>query len=183
MVELRAAPAAPLRYTTDGSDPKVSGGSYDDPFVVPYGARLVLAVAERKGITSEVLQVPINWDKAPEEKPIDKDQPATWRPAGGFNFSTTRTAYGFLERMRKHGAKAAATRIAVLDTQWVDLNLAEDLILDADQIQATVEHLRSLLAEGEVSIEASALWFPTGQHLLDYVRDIAAELPRNEVEP
>lgn len=183
MVELRAAPAAPLRYTTDGSDPKVSGGSYDDPFVVPYGARLVLAVAEKKGITSEVLQVPINWDKAPEEKPIDKDQPATWRPAGGFNFSTTRTAYGFLERMRKHGAKAAATRIAVLDTQWVDLNLAEDLILDADQIQATVEHLRSLLAEGEVSIEASALWFPTGQHLLDYVRDIAAELPRNEVEP
>ncbi|MCK7574589.1 MAG: hypothetical protein MZV65_00805 [Chromatiales bacterium] len=38
-----------------------------------------------------------------------------------------------------------------------DLNLADDLNLDADQIQATVEHLRSLLAEGEVNIEASAL--------------------------
>jgi hypothetical protein len=32
----------------------------------------------------------------------------------------------------------------------------------------TVEHLRSLVSEGEVTIEA-ALWFPTGQQLLDYV--------------
>jgi Protein of unknown function (DUF499)/Fn3 associated len=182
MVELRAAPSAAIRYTTDGSDPKVSGGSYDDPFIVPQGTRFVLAAAEKKGITSEVLQVAIDWNKRETEKPIDKEKPATWRPASGFNFSTTRTAYGFLERLRKHGGQAAATRIAVLDTKWVDLNLADDLTLDADQIQATVEHLRSLLSEGEVSIEASAIRFPTGQQLLDYVHDIAAEIHRDEVE-
>lgn len=183
MVELRAAPDAPIRYTTDGSDPKVSGGSYDDPFVVPRGTRFVLAVAEKKGIASELLRVPINWDQTLIEKPIDKEKPATWKPSTGFAYSTTRTAYGFMERIRKHGAKAAVTRIAVLDTKWVDLTLADDLLLEADQIQATVETLRSLLAEGEVNIEASALWFPTGQQLLDYVRDIAVELHRNEVEP
>ncbi len=185
MVELRAAPPAPIRYSTDGSDPKVSGGSYNDPFLVPEGARLVLAVAEKKGIISDVLQVSINWHEVRDvDRPIDKGSPATWRSHSGFSFSTTRTAYGFLERLRKRDAKAAVTRIAVLDGQWADLNLADDLLLDADQIQTTVEHLRSLLTEGEVTVEAAALWFPTGQQLLDYVRDIAAELPpRGEIQP
>ena len=37
MVELRTAPPAPTRYSTDGSDPKVAGGVYDDPILVPPG--------------------------------------------------------------------------------------------------------------------------------------------------
>ena len=35
---------------------------------------------------------------------------------------------------------------------------------------------------GEVTIEASHLWFRTGQHLLDYVRDIRSEFNREDVE-
>ncbi len=115
----------------------------------------------------------------------------TNQPLGGhsatpekvFGFTTTHNAYGFLERLQKHEGRAATQRIAVLDGQWVDLQLADDLMLTADQIRTTVEHLRSLVSEGVVTIEASALWFPTGGQLLDYVHEIAAELPRNEVEP
>ena len=188
-VELRTAPPAPTRYTTDGSDPKVAGGVYDDPFAVPGGSRFVLAVAEDKGITSETHKVSVDWGAGPDpaiEKPIDPGQPATWRPLSHpekiFHFSTTPSAYGFIERLKKHGGKAAAQRIAVLNGQWAELTLADEMLLDTDQIHATVEHLRSLVSEGEVSIEASALWFPTGQQLLDYVHDIAVELPRGEVE-
>lgn len=189
MVELRAAPRAPIRYSTDGSDPKVAGGIYDDPFGVPQGTRLVLAVAEDKGIVSDTHQVPIDWGPGPDpvREPIDLDKPATWRPLSHpekvFRFTTTHNAYGFLERLQKHEGKAAAQRIAVLDGQWADLQLADDLMLTADQVRATVEHLRSLVSEGEVTIEASAIWFPTGRQLLDYVHEIAVELPRNEVEP
>ncbi len=189
MVELRAAPRAGIRYSTDGSDPKVAGGTYDDPFGVPRGTRLVLAVAEDKGIVSDTHQIPIDWGPGPggDPRPIDPDQPATWRPLSHpekvFRFTTTHNAYGFLERMAKHQGRAATQRIAVLDGQWVDLQLADDLMLTADQVRATVEHLRSLVSEGEVTIEASALWFPTGRQLLDYVHEIAAELPRHEVEP
>ncbi len=189
MVELRAAPRAGIRYSTDGSDPKVAGGTYDDPFGVPRGTRLVLAVAEDKGIVSDTHQIPIDWGPGPggDPRPIDPDQPATWRPLSHpekvFRFTTTHNAYGFLERMAKHQGRAATQRIAVLDGQWVDLQLADDLMLTADQVRATVEHLRSLVSDGEVTIEASALWFPTGRQLLDYVHEIAAELPRHEVEP
>ncbi len=187
MVELRTAPPAPTRYSTDGSDPKVAGGAYDDPFVVPQATRFVLAVAEDKGITSDPHQVSIKWDKVEPDKPIDKTKPASWKPISHpekvFRFNTTHAAYGFIERLKKHQGKAAAQRIAVLDGRWVDLQLADDLLLDGEQIGATVEHLRSLVSEGEVTIETAALWFPTGQQLLDYVHEIAAELPRHEVEP
>ena len=188
-VELRTAPSAPTRYTTDGSDPKVAGGAYDDPFAVPVASRFVLAVAEDKGIVSETHRVSVDWERGPTpvpEEPIDPDRPATWRPLSHpekiFHFSTAHSAYGFIERLKKHGGKAAAQRIAVLDGQWVELTLADEMLLGTDQLHATVEHLRSLVSEGEVSIEASALWFPTGQQLLDYVHDIAVELPRGEVE-
>lgn len=191
MVELRAAQRAPIRYSTDGSDPKAAGGSYDDPFTVPAGSRLVLAVAEDKGIVSDTHQIPIGAEPGPDtdepRTPIDRERPATWRPLSHpervFRFTTTHNTYGFLARLGKHAGRAAAQRIAVLDGQWVDLQLADDLLLTADQLRATVEHLRSLVSEGEVNIEAAALWFPTGRQLLDYVHEIAVELPRNEVEP
>ena len=182
MVELCAAPPAPICYTTDGSDPKLSGGSYDGPFVVPSGTHFVLAVAEHDGIASEVHKREITWKKDEGEKPIDKESPATWRPAHGFSFSTTRSSYSFVERLRKYNGKAGVQRIAVLDTQWVDLNLADGLTLDAERIEHTVEHLRSLVAHGEVNIDAGFICFPSGQQLLDYVQDLRVELKRNEVE-
>jgi Fn3 associated len=68
MVELRAAPAAPLRYTTDGSDPKLCGATYDGPFVVPPGTLVVLAVAEKHGIVSECHRLNIHWDGGASER-------------------------------------------------------------------------------------------------------------------
>ncbi|CRI65300.1 conserved hypothetical protein [Thiocapsa sp. KS1] len=187
VVELRTAPPAPLRYTTDGSDPKLAGGAYNEPVVLPAGTRFVLAVAEDKGTPSEVHQVAVNWDRPIDTKPIDTNAPVTWTPVSHpekvFRFNTTQAAYGFIERLKKHAGKASAQRIAVLDGRWADLQLADDLLLDSEQIRATVEHLRGLVSEGEVTIEAAALWFPTGQQLLDYVHEIAVELPRDEVEP
>jgi hypothetical protein len=182
MVELRAAPPAPIRYTTDGSDPKLAGGRYEEPFAAPQGTRFVLAVAQSHGIVSEVHMREIHWHRVEETKPIDTDQPATWRPEQGFSFTTTRAAYGFIERLKKYRASAAVQRIAVLDGRWADLNLADGMSLEPGQIERTVEQLRALVGEGEVNIEASCIDFPTGQQLLDYVRDIKAELNRNEVD-
>ncbi|MGI8739932.1 MAG: hypothetical protein ACR2KU_09960 [Gammaproteobacteria bacterium] len=75
-------------------------------------------------------------------------------------------------------------RIAVVagEAQWAELNLADGILLDADQIERTMEQLRSMLAGGEVTIEASALNFDTGQDFQDYVREIRAEYRRSDVE-
>ncbi len=184
MVELRAAPNAPIRYTTDGSDPILSGGAYDGPFAVPPGTRLVLAVAERDGIASEQHRREIA--EKPVEKPIVRDQPAVWQPASEFEFSTTRTAYGFIARLKEHAAHASGLRLAVADSEsghWVELDIADGMALNAERIEQTVEHLRALLGDGEVTINAKRIHYPTGQHFLDHAADLRVQYRREDVTP
>ena len=184
MVEIRAAPpAVPIRYTTDGSDPAVAGGAYTEPFAVPAGARLILAVAGKDGIVSEVHRREIA-DK-PVERPIDRTRPATWTPPTGFRFETTRTAYGFIARLKKHDGVAGGLRISVQAEgggTWSELNFSEDLALDAAGIERAVEALREIVADGEVSIEARRIRYGTGQRLLDHVAETRAEYKRDDVE-
>ena len=183
MVEICSAPAAPIRYTTDGSDPKVNGGAYEGPFAAPVGARIVLAVAEKDGVASDVHRRDMA-DRR-EAKPIDKARPAVWRPAsGGFRFQATRNAYGFINRSKKHEASAGGLRFAAqAGGTWGEISLSDDVELDGDRIEQTVEQLRGLVPDGEVSIEAKRVRYDTGQRFLDYVAEIRAEYDRNDVEP
>ena len=185
MVEIRAAPpTVPIRYTTDGSDPAVAGGAYTGPFAVPAGARLILAVAGKDGIVSEVHRREIA-DK-PVERPIDRTRPATWTPPAGFlRFETTRAAYGFIARLKKHDGVAGGLRIGVQAEgggTWSELNFSEDLALDAAAIERAVEALREIVADGEVSIEARRVRYGTGQRFLDHVAETRAEYKRDDVE-
>ena len=181
-VELRAAPQAPIRYTTDGSDPQVNGGVYDGPFVVPVGARLVLAVATKDGAVSDLHRREIA--EKPTDRPVDLSAPAVWRPAGGFTFQATRTAYGFINRLKKHEASAGGLRFSVQgDRTWGELNLSEDVELDGESLERAIEQLRQLVPEGEVAIAAQRTCYATGQRFLDYVADIKAEYRRDDVEP
>ena len=184
MVEIRSAPpAVPIRYTTDGSDPAVAGGAYGEPFSVPEGARLILAVAGKDGIVSEVHRREIA-DK-PVERPIDRTRPAVWTPPPGFEFKTTRTAYGFIARLKQHEGVASGLRINVQadgSGTWSELNFSDDLALDGARIEQTVEWLRALVADGEVSIEARRVHYGTGQRFLDHVAETRAEYKRDDVE-
>ena len=184
MMEIRAAPAVPIRYSTDGTDPKVAGGAYDGPFAVPPGARLILAVAEKDGIVSEIHRREIA--EKPAAKPIDKTNPAAWSPDPRIEFSTTRTAYGFVTRLKKHAGRASGLRLSVQSDgsgHWSELSLSSDIALDGETIERTVEHLRELVADGEVSIEAKRIHFDTGQRFLDYVAEIKVDFRREDVEP
>ncbi|MCY3839415.1 MAG: DUF499 domain-containing protein [Gammaproteobacteria bacterium] len=182
MVELRSVPAATLRYTTDGSDPKVAGGIYDEPFAVPEGTRVVLAVAERNGIESD--QHRRNIAEKPVEKPIDTEQPVVWTPPREIEFTTTRTAYGFVARLKKHNGVAGGLRLNVqANDTWSELNLSDDVELDDERIEKTVEVLRGLIADGEVFIAAKRIRFKTGQWFQDYIAEIKAEYRREDVEP
>ncbi|MDE0192036.1 MAG: DUF499 domain-containing protein [Gammaproteobacteria bacterium] len=182
MLEIRSAPTANVRYTTDGSDPEVAGGVYDEPFALPQGTRVVLAFAERDGIESEQLSRPIA--ERPVVKPIDTSKPTVWTPTKGFAFTTTRTAYGFIARLKKHLGVAGGLRFTVQASggTWSELNLSEDVGLTGERLEQIVEVLRGLVAEGEVSIEAKGLRFDTGQAFSDYVAELKANYVRDEVE-
>ena len=181
-IEIRAAPPAPIRYTTDGSDPKLGGGAYDGPFVVPTGIRLVLAVAEKDKIASEVHEREIA-DK-PRDKPIDVTAPSVWRREGGFCCPNASDAYPFINRLKKYAATAGGLRLGVQSgSRWVELNFSDDFELPGDSIEVQVEHLRALMPAGEVEVSAQYVQFASGQSFLDWIADSRESYGRDEVEP
>jgi Fn3 associated len=174
MVEIQSVPPAPIRYSTDGSDPKSSGGVYEQPFVVPSGTVYVLAVAEKRSIVSEEHRRKIEWDKKAETFEIDPIKPATWQHR--FQPITTKESFEFLARLQKYQAQVVGPRIGIHNNQqWLELSGDAALILDASQIESSIAHLRSLQPDGQIQIEADALRFPTGQLLSDWSADAKIE--------
>ena len=181
-IEIRAAPPVPIRFTTDGSDPNLGGGTYDGPFVVPDGIRLVLAVAEKDGIASRGHQREVT--DRPQDKPIDKSAPAVWRPQGSFSWATTSAAYPFINRLKKYAVAAGGLRLGVqANSRWVELNFSDDVELPGDRIEEQVERIRELLPAGEVEVQAAHVRFATGQRFLDWIADSRESYVRDEVEP
>ena len=185
MVEIRSAPpGAPIRYTTDGSDPSIAGGVYDGPFAVPEGSRVVLAVAEKGGIASEQLRRDIV--DTPVRKPIDRAVAATWTPAKGLECAATRSTYDFIARLQKHEAQVGGLRVTIQTAgaqTWSELSLSDDIELTGDELERIIEALRPLVDAGEVAIDVKRLRFETGQRFLDYVADGRLQYDRDDVRP
>jgi hypothetical protein len=185
MLELKPAPnpdgQTSVRYTTDGSAPMLAGGSYDGPFAIPKRTQIVLAYAERDGTESEVLQIPITWDKDEEVK-IDPDKPIVWKPKPPLVYHITNESYDFLERLKNHDARASGIKISVTGERWAELTLHEKVELKATEYKAAVECLRSLLPQGQVGVESAAVHFDRGQQLLDWVNEAKIELKPGEFQ-
>lgn len=186
MLELKAAPnkanRTEIRYTTDGSDPKLSGGIYDGPVAVAKGSPIVLAVAECQGIQSEVLRIPIDWSKSDGDKDVDPNKPAVWRKP--VEYQLTLESYNFMDRLKHHEARISGVRISITGDRWAELTLDERVELDGAQVTDAVETLRRLpvTGSGQVQISAAAIHFKTGQRLLDWLNESKEEAKPGEVK-
>jgi hypothetical protein len=182
-LELRAAPAAAIRYTTDGSDPKVAGATYEGTFEVPKSSSLVLAYAERDRIESEVERIPISWDKGGQID-VDPTLPATWRRKQ--QTTSTKDTYELLSRLNKYKAGAVGLMVTIGGEagvkDWIELTMFEDKQVDPGLVEECLEALRKLQAEGQVKVEAKALCFGSGQDLLDWIKDVKTSLKPHEVK-
>lgn len=177
MVRLEAAPKTAIKYTSDGSDPKNAGGTYDSPFVVPQGAVFVLAYGYKNNIASEVYKFEINW-KDEGGIVIDPEKPVLWKRR--HEPKTTKESYELLRLMKKYSVNMPGPRVTIAGKSWIELAIDEKVAINSEQMDKVLENLRSLLDEGQVQIEVSALKFPTGQSLLDWVAEVQTELKPNE---
>ena len=186
LCELKAAPnkhgRTVIRYTTDGSDPKLSGGTYEGPVRLQRGTPIVLAVAECDAVQSEVLQIPLDWNRPDAGQAIDPLKPAMWKHR--HDYHTTLESYEFMERVKRHEARVSGVRISVTGDRWAELNLHELIELDATQLREATEALRRLpvTGSGQVEVTVAALHFPTGQRLLDWLNETKAEVKPGEVK-
>ncbi len=181
-MELRAAPPAEIRYTTDGSNPKLSGATYEEPFPVPRGAVFVLAYAERDSVESEIDKIPVTWDQDDEVK-IDPGTPVCWLRR--HENETTKESYDFLECLKKHRASVVGLTITIGGDagtrEWVELTTYEEKIVTQDLIEGCLEALRRIQGDGQVKVSARALLFQTGQGLLDWVEEVKTSLQPGEM--
>lgn len=170
MVELKAAPPAPIRYTTDGSNPRTCGGSYDGPFQVAESTLVVQAYAESKGISSDIHRLTINRQQKPYEP--DPAKPAIWNRV--HQFSSSPAAYGFIDRLAKHGGQASGCSVVITrdDRQWVELQFGEDVLLGGGRLKGIIGDFRDLLTNASISsLRVEKLHFPNGAELMDFVRE------------
>jgi hypothetical protein len=182
MIELRAAPLADMRYTTDGSDPKLGGARYLEEFAIPPGAPLVQAYAERDGIVSEMLRVPIDWDDD-DGITVDAELPARLvRPQ---TTASTQETYTWLESLGKFKGATLGLTVTVGGNagvrDWLELTASDEKGIAPGQIAQALEPLRRIQTEGQVTLQVTALQFALGQDLLDWVAESRLELRPGEV--
>lgn len=179
MLELKAAPHATIRYTTDGSDP-ATGGVYENPVEIADHVKVVVAVAERQGIRSEVktFRVP---EKTGAGAEVDNSLPVLWKKR--LKKESTADVFAWLVVLEKH--RVALSEVSAgtsLDSvQWIGVETGK-LVFEHSQLSKMLAFLQDMLGDGELTLEAGKLHFPTGQHFFDYIRDTKDNINNDDLE-
>lgn len=176
-IELKASsPKVKIKYTTDGSNPKNSGGVYDDAFEVPQGTKFVQAIAvhEDLGIFSDVITIPISEKKAE----IDKDKPLILTSI--LRASITADAYKLLEILLKHKVKVSGVSLQLFEKtntmqqSWLELSFDNHAFHDPQLLTKQLDEMRDVFFKDksvEVSIDVARCLFERGQNFEDWIAE------------
>ena len=182
MLEIQAAPHATIKYSTDGSNPFSTGGTYVNPFEIKEGTRIVLAIAERKGIQSKELRVDINWNASPQKPTIDLKKPLKWKRRQ--KFQNTTEVYNFFTIAKKYKASLSLSSVNISDgDKWLELSLEDKIMVEIDKLETVIEALRNnIYGQGQISLDVMTMNFPTGQLFEDYINEMKLQLNATEIE-
>lgn len=173
-----SAAEAKILYTTDGTDPKENGALYAGDFIIPKQTRYVLAIAEKKGIRSDQVEVSINWSR-PEGLKIDRSKPLSYHKKGMFKTNNNKQTYEELALFSKHNATFAEVFINSNFSfeekeHWISVTYDSLLVLTKEKIEEQIDFMRSsLTADGdfETSLQIGAVQFPSGQEFEDWMAE------------
>lgn len=178
IVTLQAFPQADIKYTTDGSDPREHGGTYESPFPVPDGTKYVQAIAHRDGVWSNELRFEVK----DERVEVDKSRALTYRTE--LRTSDTASTYEELEKLTKYNPVLRSIQIdftvkgerksswLTLQEQGIDMTPKKALEL----ISAVRESL-NFVDNVEVTIQVhQGKTFKSGDDFLAWVADEKIDL-------
>jgi hypothetical protein len=176
-IELLALPRAngiDIRYTTDGSSPTgTSAATYDGVFSVPENCRIVCAIAvcSAYNLSSETLRITIPQTGASPQ--IDLRQPARWTQQT--KLDDPGAVWNFLQRLEGSAGLVAhdisLTAESADGCQNIEYSGALEAGYDAAAAQQLAKQLQTIVSEGGLRMIVGTLAFPTGQALLDWLRE------------
>ncbi|UYM15195.1 DUF499 domain-containing protein [Endozoicomonas euniceicola] len=183
MMEFDAIPDGEIRYTTDGSDPKVHGAAYAGAFPVPASCRYLMAFGEKDGVQSLVEK--IDMDQYREKKVvIDPAKPAIWNCRDTIKSVTAKRAFDFVERLKKFGGEAQSIDLQVLandDSAEIAYTGSAEYKVKGDELGSVIEKLQSLMQGSQIVISAEEVKFDQGQQLIDWFADLKRQPNPGEV--
>jgi len=176
-VELLALPKAngvEIRYTTDGSAPTgAAAATYDGVFRVPGNCRVVcaMAVCAAYSLTSEILRIQIPQTGTGPQ--IDPGRPACWTQQT--KLDDAGAVWDFLRRLEATAGVFAhdisLTAESADGRQNVDYSGSLEGGYDGAAARQLAEQLQGIVSVGGLRMVVGSLAFPSGQALLDWLRD------------
>jgi hypothetical protein len=176
-VELLALPRAngiTIRYTTDGSSPTGVGfATYNGPFRVPDGSRVIcaMAVCAAYDVNSETIRIAI--PARGEGRPaLDQTIPAKWTKQTRLDDSGA--VWDFIQRVENStGATCHDINITAESAdgqQNIDYSGALVAGYDAATLRSLADKMQDIVQAGGLRMTVGAIGFPSGQALLDWLR-------------
>jgi hypothetical protein len=177
-VELLALPKANgiiIRYTTDGSSPANSGfATYDGMFRVPEKCRVVCAVAvcPEYDLVSEQIRITIQ-QQGDVRPTIDSNAPAWWMQQT--KLDDPGAVWDFIQRLEKTSNvrlfDISLTAESNDGQQTIDYSGAIDAGYDHVGLKSIAEKLQEIVGVGSLRMSVGSIGFPTGQALLDWLKE------------
>jgi hypothetical protein len=182
-VELKAVPSgAAIRYTTDGSDPKSLGASYDSPFEVAASSRFVQAIATKDGIDSRVERIDLIQYRE-KKVVIDPAKPITWNTHNQGTLSA-KAVFDFIERLVKFNGAAQGLILDVFandDSASLTYSSEASFVYSGTDIKDVLEKLQSAMKGSQVSLSVEEVKFQQGQLLIDWLSEVEQQLNPGEI--
>lgn len=187
---LKSQAGVNIKYTTDGSDPKDSGGIYDGEFKIPAKAAFVQIVAEHGGEFYDNQSIKI--EKGAAGITIDKAKPLVL--ARLLRAVDTGQVYDLLALLKQYATGVKDVRIVLhrkddqgRDAGWIELTLSDKIMTHTEQLENTIANLKdSFIAGGRVNVELECrtAMFKNGQAFLDFANEqklSLSELKQGEI--
>lgn len=150
-VELRATPAAEVRYTLDGTNPK-EGTVYAQPFLVPAKGCTILIVAKAGQVEkSAKIQIPSDGD---DRVVIDDRKPARLADSKRVSIDTTDKVFGFIQRFKdRTDTLLCGVQIILGEGENAVQVRFNERKLTAAAIETAIRGLRQALGDDQAAVQ------------------------------
>lgn len=183
-LELMVAPAATLKYTLDGSEPR-NGLDYAGPIALGDNAAKVLVFAEGGGLEAkekfEYAAVRKGGDggSGKREVVIDRSKPARLNRV--VNLGSRQDAYQVVALLKERQATVEKVAAVVGSTPAVVQFFLGDTPADGAYLENVLNQIGSCLpADSSISLKIHRFQFQTGQDLLDLAAKVGLQLTEND---
>lgn len=169
VMEMRVNPGFEIRYTTDGSNPKESGGKYLAEFPIPKNCNYVRAALYLHGVFQYEKQLEISRQATTEKLRIDDSKSLEYTMKEMKKCGDTASTYEELSNLQKLPGTFVRHFTVILTEKERPDNYVEltsgNVIYDAGNLQATIDIVRDSAFAGKdviVEFEYKVLRFVQG---------------------